>query len=155
MSREVDAVSGFGDNTLQPFAIPDAREAAHKASENQRAVEDQLRQASRDLANSERFYREKLTIRILELHAKDQVAWTACETIARGESEVAELRFKRDVAKGVLEAAQQQAYRHAADRRDLSRFVEWSMRRELRIDTPPIDFDRDTGEVRPIRGAAA
>lgn len=147
-------MTSFGDNTLQPFAIPDAREAAHKASENQRTVEDQLRQASRDLADAERFYRGKLTLRILHLHAVEQVAWTACETIAKGEKEVADLRFKRDVAKGVLEAAQQQAFRHAADRRDLSRFIEWSMRRELRIDSPPADWDRETGEIRPLGRAA-
>jgi hypothetical protein len=147
-------VTGFGDNTLQPFLIQDARGGAHQASENQRAVEDQLRKASTDLANAERFYREKLTLRILHLHAVDEVAWTACETIAKGEKAVADLRFKRDVAKGVLEAAQQQAFRHAADRRDLSRFIEWSMRRELRIDTPPADFDRETGEVREISRAA-
>jgi hypothetical protein len=144
----------FGDNTLRPFAVEDAREAAHQASELQRGIEDKLRQASRDLAEAERLYREQLTIRIIELHAKDGVAWTACETIAKGERGVAALRFKRDVAKGVLESFQQQAFRYAADRRDLSRFIEWSMRRELRIDTPPPDFDRETGEIREIARAA-
>ena len=144
----------FGDNTIQPLEIPDAREAAHKASENQRALEDQLRQASRDLANAERHYREKLTIRIHHLHAVDGVAWTACDTIARGESEVADLRFKRDVATGVLEAAQQQAFRHAAERRDLHALITWSMRRELRIDTPPVEFNPETGEIREMPRAA-
>jgi hypothetical protein len=48
----------------------------------------------------------------------------------------------------VLEAAQQQAYRYAADRRDLHRLIEWSQRRDLRVDTPPADFDRNTGELR-------
>ena len=144
----------FGDNTLQPFLIEDARIAAHRASELQRSIEDQLRSASRDLAEKERRYRESLAIRIVELHAKEGVAWTACETIARGEEKTARLRFERDIARGVLESVQQQAYRYAADRRDLSRFIEWSMRRELRIDTPPIEFDPATGEVRDLTRAA-
>lgn len=139
----------FGENTISPFEIEDAREAAHKASEQQRGVEDSIRKASRNLAEAERQYRLKLTTRILYLHAQDGVAWTACDVIARGESEVANLRYDRDVAKGVLEAAQQQAYTFAADRRDLHRLIEWSQRRDLRIDTPPADFDRHTGELRP------
>lgn len=136
------------ENTISPFEILDAREAAHRASEQQRAVEDRIRTASRDLAETERQYRLALTTKILELHAQDGVAWTACDVIARGEKNVAELRYKRDVAKGVLEAAQQQAYTYAADRRDLHRLIEWSQRRDLRVDAPPVDWDRQTGEVR-------
>jgi hypothetical protein len=137
----------FGDNTISPFLIEDAREAAHKASEQQRGVENAIRDASRGLADAERQYRLALTTRILHLHAQDSVAWTACEAIARGEPKVADLRYKRDVARGVLEASQQQAFTYGADRRDLHRLIEWSQRRDLRIDTPPPNFDRETGEV--------
>jgi hypothetical protein len=152
----------FADNTISPFEIEDARSAAHKASELQRSVEDQIREASRKLATAERHYRELLTVRILELHAKDSVAWTACETIARGEKGVAKLRFERDIAKGVLESVQQQGFRYGADRRDLHRLIEWSQRRDLRTDAEPgdwskqptfgagdgPDFDPTTGELR-------
>lgn len=135
------------ENTISPLEIADARDAAHKASELQRGVEDRIRDASRELAEAERQYRLKLTERILHLHAQDGLAITMCGEVARGESAVATLRFKRDVAKGVLEAAQQQAYRYAADRRDLHRLIEWSQRRDLRTDTPPADWDRQTGEL--------
>lgn len=137
------------ENTLHPFEIADAREAAHEASRRQRDLEDRIRQASRDLAEAERQYRMKLTTRIMELHAQDSVAWTACDIIARGEKPVADLRFKRDVARGVLEAAQQQGYRYAADRRDLSRMIRWSEQRDLRTDAPPEQWPRPEGASAP------
>ena len=137
----------FGENTISPFEIEDARAAAHKASEQQRGVEDSIRDASRKLADAERRYRLKLTETIFRLHADEGVAWTACDVIARGEVDVARLRYDRDVAKGILEAIQQQAFAFAADRRDLHRLIEWSQRRDLRIDTPPPSFDWNTSEV--------
>jgi hypothetical protein len=153
------------ENTLRPLEIPDAREAAHKASELQRGVEDAIRQASSELAEAERQYRLKLTTRILHLHAKDSLAITMCGEVARGEPEVADLRYKRDVAKGILEAAQQQAFRYGADRRDLDTLLNWSMRRDLRTDAPPEQWSRsegagvpagvnpETGEIEPRRAA--
>jgi hypothetical protein len=149
-------VSGFGDNTISPFEIEDARAAAHEASKQQRGVENAIRDASRDLAEKERQYRLALTTQILHLHAQDGVAWTACEAMARGEPNVANLRYARDVAKGILEAAQQQAYTFAADRRDLHRLIEWSQRRDLRVDAEPTErqWDEGTGEIRPRPVAA-
>lgn len=141
----------FGDNTYpHPLSIEDARAAAHRASELQRAVEDGLREASRDLAEKERLYREKFSIRIVELHAEDGYAITMCGDIARGEEAVAKLRRDRDIAEGVVDAARQQAFRYAADRRDLSQLISWSQARELRIDTPPPEWDRQTGEIRSV-----
>jgi len=156
----------FGENTIQPLLIKDAREAAHKASELQRGVENAIRDASRSLAEAERQYRLKLTTRILHLHAQDGVAWTACGEMARGDKDVADLRYERDVARGMLEAAQQQAFRYGADRRDLHRLIEWSQRRDLRTDDPPLHWERpegagvpanvnpETGEVTASRAAA-
>lgn len=132
----------LAENTISPFEIADARSAAHEASKLQRAVEDRIREASKKVAEAERQYRLKLTTRILHLHAQDKLAITMCGEIARGEQDVADLRYERDVAKGVLEAAQQQAYRYAADRRDLHRLIEWSERRDLRTDAEPVDWSR-------------
>lgn len=139
----------FAENTLTPLEISDARQAAHKASELQRGVEDQIRDASRKLAEAERQYRLALAKEILRLKAQDGVAWTACEHIARGEKRVADLRYARDVAKGVLDAAGQQAFRYGADRRDLHRLIEWSQRRDLRTDAPPEQWPRPEGAGPP------
>lgn len=156
-------MSEFGDNTLTPFEIVDARSAARQASEQQKSVEDEIRKRSRSLAEAERAYRELLTKRILELHVEDRVAWTACEVIAKGEPAVAALRESRDVAKGLLESVQQQGFRYGADRRDLHKLIEWSERRDLRTDAepnwdrqptfgrrPPEGVDPVTGELREV-----
>jgi hypothetical protein len=126
----------LAENQLHPLQIENAREAAHRASELQRKVEDDVRNASKDLAEKERAYRKLLSERILALKAEGH-AITACGDIARGEKEVADLRYKRDVAEGVLEAARQQAFRRGADRRDIDTLLHWSMSRDLRTDAPP------------------
>lgn len=138
------AVSSLADNKLHPLEIADARQAAHRASEKQRECEDRLRQTSRELAEAERQYRLKMSTRIVSLIAQGTAA-TASKDIVRGEKEVADLRYKRDVAKGVFEAAQQECFRRGADRRDVDTLLNWSMKRDLRIDTPPADWS--TGEV--------
>jgi hypothetical protein len=126
----------IAENSIHPLEIQDAREAAYRASEKQREVEDQIVMASADLATAERAYRRRLSERIVELKA-DGTAVTACRDIALGEQDVSNLRYDRDVAKGVLEAAQQQAYRRGADRSDVNLLLDWSMRRDLRTDAPP------------------
>ena len=121
---------------MHPLDITEARAAARLASENQRHGEDMLREAYRASAQAEQSYRVALAKRITELHA-DGVAWTVCADLARGDQAVARLRFERDVAEGVKEAAQQAAWRHSADRRDVGRFTEWSMRRDLATGAEP------------------
>lgn len=146
----------IGENRLHPLEIADARGAAHRASELQREVEDAIKDASRRLAEAERVYRRKLAERILALHV-ESVAWSACSDVARGEKEVARLRYDRDVAAGVLEATRQQAFRRGADRRDLDTLLCWSMRRDLRTDAPPGDWERQAthGAGTPMRAATA
>jgi len=142
-------MSALADNTLHPLEIADARTAAYRASEKQREVEDNLREAAKVLAEKERLYRERLSVRIVELHTEQGYAITMCGDIARGEQAVARLRRDRDIAEGVLDAMRQQAFRRGADRRDLDTLLNWSMKRDLRTDTPPANFDRETGEVYP------
>jgi hypothetical protein len=115
---------------ITPFDLPQAREAIKTAGALQRGIEGQLREESRKLAAAEKAYRMALAKMITELHASS-VAWTTCETIAKGDPKVSTMRYERDVQKGVLESVQQQAFRLAADRRDLHSIVNWSMRREL------------------------
>jgi hypothetical protein len=113
-----------------PFTIEQARDASREASRNQLHAEAFLKSSSRDQALAEEAYRKALADRIVGLHA-DGVAWSVCADVARGDKHVAELRRKRDIAEGVREAAVQAAWRAAADRRDVARFADWSMRREL------------------------
>jgi hypothetical protein len=111
--------------------IVGAREAEHKASANQQAAEAQLRDAWADYGLAERAYRVELAKKMTQLHASG-VAWTACRDLALGDERVAELRYERDVLRGVRESADQAAYRLGADRRALGRLVEWSQRIDIR-----------------------
>jgi hypothetical protein len=113
-----------------PWSFDESRDAAAKASRAQHAAEEFIREAARDFAVKEETYRMSLAQRIVELHAEG-VAWSSTADLARGDKHVATLRRERDIAEGVREAAVQAAWRRAADRRDTSDFIRWSMRREL------------------------
>jgi hypothetical protein len=113
-----------------PWSFQQAREAAHKASANQKASEDFVKEAHKQYAAAEKAYRMALANRIIQLHG-DGIAWSQCGDLARGDQHVAELKFKRDVCEGIKEAATQAAWRNSADRRDVEAFADWSKRREL------------------------
>ena len=70
------------------------------------AVND-MKSSGRFLATGERDYKIALRKEVLRLHVEDNVAWTACESLAKGHEKVAELRFKRDVHKSDYESAQE------------------------------------------------
>ena len=113
-----------------PWSIEEARAAANMASAQQKGSEQVLREATQKLADAERAYRMALAQSITRHRAEGHAA-TVCADLARGDRAVAQLRWDRDVAQGVVDAAQQASWRHAADRRDVARFADWSMRREL------------------------
>lgn len=118
-----------GDIEVSPNPTPwdfnEARAAARTASEAQREAENARRDAAETAARAELAYRKALAVKIVELHAEG-VAWTVAQDVARGDEKVATLRYERDVAKGVLDAAEQRAWRHSADRKDTTEFIEWS-----------------------------
>jgi hypothetical protein len=110
-----------------PFDFSEARAAARAASEAQAATENAMLDASKAKAKAEHDYRQALANRIISAHVEG-IAWSVCSDIARGDKEVARLRYERDVAEGVCEALSQAGWRHASDRRDLSRLIVWSER---------------------------
>lgn len=114
-----------------PWTIEEAREACRKASAAQAAVEDALRETTRDFAEAEGKYRKALAIEIVRQRVEDDVAWTTAPDLARGAAHVAQLRQDRDVAKGVMDAMTHAAWRRNADRKDVQRFADWSQRREF------------------------
>ena len=135
MSEQPD----FGDNTLHPLKIVEARQAQFKASELQRDLADELARAHKAVAEKEFRYRVALTARIKQLHNDDGMAITMCEKVAKGEESLAVLRRERDEARGDLAQIEQNAYRMGADRRGLDGLVRWSEHRDLRVDAEPGD----------------
>lgn len=113
-----------------PWTIGEARQAANLASAQQKGAEQALREAAAKLAEAERAYRMALAQTITQLRAEGLAA-TTCADVARGSKAVADLRYHRDVAQGVRDAAEQSAWRLSADRKDVTAFASWSARREL------------------------
>jgi len=136
--------------SLAPFDIAGARDAVRVAGRVQAQVEDDLRSASRALAEAESAYRRALSESIVSLHA-DGTAWSVCGDIARGDKRVAGLRRDRDIAEGMLDATRQAAFRRGADRRDLSQLIRWSERRDLSDDH---DGQREPDVAQPVFGGS-
>ena len=112
-------------NNPQPLDIAEARVKIAEMSRQQSQQEQLRMDAARKLAECERVYRLALATGIVHHHAEG-VAWTACRDLALGEKIVADLRYERDVARGVLDSCADAAYRHAADRRAMEEIVRWS-----------------------------
>lgn len=115
----------------EPYDFATAVAATRRAAEAQKDAEQDRRDAAKDLAEKERAYRVALAREIVRQHSDEGAAWTVAQDVARGQRSVADLRYERDVAKGVLDAAEQRAWRHTADRRDMHEFIQWSKAREL------------------------
>lgn len=113
-----------------PWTFEHSRQAASKASAAQHAAEKFIKDAAKQFAHAEERYRVALAEEIVRLH-NDGVAWSSTSDLGRGARHVAELKRKRDIEHGVLEAAKQAAWRRSADREDTQRFMDWSMRREM------------------------
>lgn len=127
----------------QPYDFGQAQLASRTAGANQKAAEQFVIDSTRAYAEAERAYRKALASKILELKAGGLAA-TTCGDVARGESAVADLKFKRDVAEGVKEAAVQSGWRASGDRKAEQTFIEWSMRRDLAEGYQPQTGDGQT-----------
>lgn len=110
-----------------PYSFGEAKAAIERASRAQKDSEQTLRDTYANYAAAERAYRQALAEEIVKLHAEG-VAWSSTSDLARGDKRVADLRYARDVAEGMKDAASQVAFRHAADRRELEQLVDWSRR---------------------------
>jgi hypothetical protein len=113
-----------------PWTFEQAQQHASQARDAQRQAEQFIIDAARDYAAKERAYRIALARRITEFHAEG-VAWSSTSDLARGDEQVAMLKFERDVGEGVREAATQASWRAAGYRREVELHATWSMRREL------------------------
>ena len=129
----------------QPLRLRDTREpmdyvaavSVHRTEADlQHAAENILSEKHRESAGAEKLYREELAKEITRQRAKGEASTTARD-LARGQEHIAKLAYARDVAAGMVDAAQQSIYRHTANRRELLQFIEWSRRAAfLDVETP-------------------
>lgn len=133
-----------------PYSFTEARDTARRFQQAQLDGERQLKEASKALATAEKAYRMALAEKIVQVHA-DGSAWTVAQDLARGDKDVADLRYKRDVAKGVFEATQTASWRHTANRKDCLALIRWSMGAQADHGEEP---DREFEDVSAPRVAA-
>lgn len=110
----------------RPFDFTEARDAINSAKSAQTNAEQAVRDAFREYGAARRAYQLAFAEAIITARVEHPA--TIALDLARGDAKVADLRFKKDVAEGVMEAAKSAIWRHTADRKDLARLVDWSRR---------------------------
>lgn len=115
-------------SVVSPYDYGEAKAAHARASRAQEAAARYRETCAADLAAAEESYRVALAQSIVRLHDEDGVAWSVCADLARGDRAVAQLRARRDIAKGMLEAAEGLSWKANADRRGVEQLVAWAMR---------------------------
>jgi hypothetical protein len=135
----------MSDQRSQPWDFAQAMSNSNAIRAAQAQAEEFFKTCARDYAEKEERYRLALAKEIVRQHDEAKVAWATAADVARGNVEVARLRRERDIAEGMKDAAQQALWRISADRRDLGRFIEWSMRVDVAVHV----HDQDPGEPEP------
>jgi hypothetical protein len=109
----------------EPWDFSDAYAAFRKASQAQINAEKFVIEATKQYAAKEQAYRIALAETIVRVKAEG-ASWSAAADLARGDKEVARLKYERDVQAGVKLAAEEAVWRAKDDRKDAGRFIDWS-----------------------------
>jgi hypothetical protein len=135
----------MSEQRSQPWDFAQAMSNSNAIRAAQAQAEDFYKRCARDFAEKEERYRVSLASEIVRQHNDEKVAWSVAPDLARGDKDVARLRRERDIAEGMKDAALQALWRISADRRDLGRFIDWSMRVDIAVHV----HDQDPGEPEP------
>lgn len=111
--------------TLQdPLQIDEARRACQEIARQRQSARQTFETANEKLANAERDYRKARSVKYVE----NTGAPSAGMRDALVDAETADERYERDVARGVVEAAQERLKEIDAQRASLHRLIDWSAR---------------------------
>lgn len=113
-----------------PWEIEQARDVLANASTQQHDHQEAIRDAVKRAARTDQLYRVARARKVAEFRDAGKAA-TLCDTLARGDEEVAGLKYDADVAEGDREIAVQEGWRLHANRKDSQELADWSKRREL------------------------
>ena len=113
-----------------PWEIEQARDVLAHASTQQHDHQDVIRDAVKRAARADQLYRVARARKAGQLRDAGKPA-VMCDTLARGDEEVAALKYDADVAEGDREVAVQEGWRLHANRKDSQELAEWSKRRDL------------------------
>lgn len=114
------------------WTFADAKNEMESAEQAHKDSEQAIRDAAQELAQAERDYEVSLRVKMMQLRA-DGTPATACERLARGDKDIAHLRYMRTIKEGAFAAAKAANYRHSATRNDVLKLADWSMRHEQAV----------------------
>lgn len=95
-------------------------------SVSQKEAEAEYSEASEKAARAEAAYRMELAKKELVLREEGFPA-TLIGDLARGDERVANLKLERDLAESLKDVASKSLWRHASDRKDAHRLVDYSL----------------------------
>lgn len=107
----------------QPLDMHDARDAARRFGEQRREARKQLERCHGALAEAERAYRKARAQAYVIVDAP-----TAGARDAEVDERTADLRYERDIAKGLIEAAKERLNEIDGERASFHQLTSWSAR---------------------------
>lgn len=122
---------------VEPYSYEQAKRAVARASRDQAEAAKERGDLAERYARAEQTYRVALAKRMVELRAEGYPV-TISQDLAKGDPNVAQLRYERDVADGMREAAEQRAWQASANRRSLEQLIAWSQRLRDQAEEPKI-----------------
>lgn len=114
-----------------PLDLDDGRRAASMLARQCRGAVDSLDQAVTRHAEAEHTYRKAYASKLVELRGQ-AVPATICLELAKGDEQVAKLKFDRDLAKGMIDVARERLRQLDGERASLRQLLEWSRKFEDR-----------------------
>lgn len=105
-----------------PLQIDEARRACQEIARQRQSARENFERANATLAEKERDYRKARALRYVE----NTGAPSAGMRDSLVDSETADERYERDVARGVVEAAQERLKEIDGQRASLHRLIDWS-----------------------------
>lgn len=118
-----------------PLDLDDGRRAASVLARQCRDAVDALDRAVQSHAEAEHAYRKAHAQKMVELRS-DATPATLCQDLSKGSDRVSQLKYERDLAKGMIDVSRERLRQLDGERASLRQLLEWSQRFEARAFTP-------------------
>lgn len=115
---------------MGPWDFDEAVAASENGGRAQNDATEDTKTAYREYAQADKLFRVALARKMFDLR-KEGHAITACETLARGDEEIAGLKEDATIKEGLKEAAKQAAWKTHSDRKDTEALIQWARQRDL------------------------
>jgi hypothetical protein len=120
-----------------PLDLDDGRRAAARLARQCRDAVDALDRAVQSHAQAELTYRKAHAAKLVELRS-EAIPATLCQDLSKGDPKVGQLKYERDLAKGIIDVSRERLRQLDGERASLRQLLEWSQKFEARSFTPQV-----------------